>query len=300
MRASLPQLEAFCWIVRLGSFHAAARHLHLTQPTVSARIAELETTLKSRLFARARQRARLTEQGREIYSTAERMLKLSDQIAWRAAHLNPLEGLLRLGTVESVGMHVLPSLLPRLVARFPALEIELTIDIGSVLSQKVNAGELDAAILTDPAVDDAFASELLGHIELRWMCSGKFRSSRRTLAAADLRTVPILVNPKGSTVFGVMTHWFQDAGIEPERVSTCNSFALMARLVAVGYGVAIMPPAISRAEIKTGRLRVLATRPPVRARPIYLVHSKSREAFRPFVHMVSEAMQTSGLLARRR
>ncbi len=39
-------------------------------------------------------------------------------------------------------------------------------------------------------------------------------------------------------------------GIEPERVSTCNSFALMARLVAGDYGVAIMPPAMSQAELK--------------------------------------------------
>jgi DNA-binding transcriptional LysR family regulator len=93
-----------------------------------------------------------------------------------------------------------------------------------------------------------------------------------------------------------MTQWFQHAGVEPERVSTCNSLGLMTRLVASGHGVAIMPPAMSRSEIKAGDLRVLATRPPVPARPMHLVHSKNREAFRPFVRMVSEAMQASGLL----
>lgn len=299
MRASLAQLEAFYWIVELGSFHAASRHLHLTQPTISARIAELEATLKLQLFKRVRQRAQLTEQGREIYATTERMLKLSDEIARHGARANPLEGLLRLGTVESFGMHVLPALLPRLVSRFPALEIELTVDVGSALSQKINARELDVAILTDPAVDDAFVSEVLGQIELRWMCAGKFPLPRRAVTPIDLRAVPILVNPKGSTVFRIMTQWFQHAGIEPERVSTCNSFALMARLVAGGYGVAIMPPAMSQPELKAGRLRVLLSRPPVPKRPLHLVHGKSREALRPFVRLVSEAVQTSGLLTQR-
>ena len=81
MRASLAQLEAFYWIARLGSFHAAARHLHITQPTVSARIAELEKILGASLFKRNSQRAALTARGHGMVDSVDRMLRLSDDIA---------------------------------------------------------------------------------------------------------------------------------------------------------------------------------------------------------------------------
>ena len=50
---TLRQLEAFYWIARLGSFHAAARHLHVAQPSVSARVRELERHLGVPLFERS-------------------------------------------------------------------------------------------------------------------------------------------------------------------------------------------------------------------------------------------------------
>ncbi|RZI98278.1 MAG: LysR family transcriptional regulator, partial [Haliea sp.] len=152
MRASIAQLEAFYWIARLGSFHAAARHLHVTQPTISARISELEQTLGTRLFNRTRQRAELTARGRGIVESVERLLKLSDDIALHTQSGRTLRGLLRLGAVESVALLTLPRLLPRFVARYPELKVELTLDVGSELNRKLNAGELDIAVLTDPRV----------------------------------------------------------------------------------------------------------------------------------------------------
>ena len=151
MRASLAQLEAFYWIARLGSFHAAARHLHITQPTVSARIAELEVILGARVFERTRQKAELTKRGHGMVDAVDRMLKISDDIAQHSTSSKTLRGLLRLGAVESVALLALPRLLPRFIASYPDLKVELTLDVGSALSRKLNASELDLAILTDGA-----------------------------------------------------------------------------------------------------------------------------------------------------
>jgi DNA-binding transcriptional LysR family regulator len=104
MRPTLAQLEAFYWVGRLGGFHAAARHLHLTQPTISARVSELESTIGVQLFDRVRQRAALSYRGREILSSVERMLKISDEIAQNQSAPGSLRGLLRLGAVESVAL----------------------------------------------------------------------------------------------------------------------------------------------------------------------------------------------------
>ena len=60
MRITLMQIEAFYWTARLGGVHAASRHLHLTQPAVSARIKEMESLLSVKLFDRSKQRMSLT------------------------------------------------------------------------------------------------------------------------------------------------------------------------------------------------------------------------------------------------
>ena len=83
MRLTLAQIETFYWIARLGSFHAAARQLCVTQPSVSGRIRELERELGCALFDRTGGRARLTETGKAIRQQAETMLSLARGISRR-------------------------------------------------------------------------------------------------------------------------------------------------------------------------------------------------------------------------
>jgi DNA-binding transcriptional LysR family regulator len=297
MRPTFAQLEAFYWIGRLGGFHAAARHLHLTQPTISARVAELEFTLGVKLFERVRQRAELTPRGRDILSSVERMLKISDEISQQQSDPTTLRGLLRLGAVESVAFFTLPILLPRLRASYPDLKIELTLDMGTVLNRKLNARELDLAILTDAQVGEAVTVERVGKIEYAWVASTSFELPDRALVPADLRALPILASPNPSTIFSVMTAWFRSASVEPEHVTMCNSLALTARLVSAGYGVSILQPQFLQAEIKAGQIRVLPSIPPVEARTMLIAFYAESRAYRPLIDMIGAALHESGLLA---
>lgn len=296
MRASLAQLEAFYWIARLGSFHAAARQLHITQPTVSARIAELENLLGARLFDRDRQKAELTTRGRGMVDLVDRMLRLSDDIAQHTGSNRTLRGLLRLGAVESVALLALPRLLPRFIASYPELKVELTLDVGASLSRKLNAGELDVAILTDPQVNDTITVEPVGRVALAWMASHRFKLPNRVLQPRDLRQLPIFTMPNPSTLFIAMSHWFDVAEVEPEHVSSCNSLALMARLIVEGQGVAVLPTALMKAEIDSGQIRILATKIPLTPGTMAVAHSGPAHRYRLLNRMIIKALNESGLM----
>lgn len=296
MRASLAQLEAFYWIARLGSFHAAARHLHVTQPTVSARIAELEKLLGARLFHRDRQHAALTARGRGMVSPVDRMLKLSDDIAQHSPSNRTLRGLLRLGAVESVALLALPNLLPRFIANYPDLKVELTLDVSSGLSRKLNAGELDVAILTDPQVNDTISVEPVGRIELDWMASDRLKLPKREIRPRDLQSLPIFTMPNPSTIFQSMDRWFSQADVEPEHVSICNSLALMARLIVEGQGVAVLPTALMRAEIESGQIRVLKCKAPVTPGTMAIGYSGPAYRYRVLIRMITKALHESRLM----
>ncbi len=297
MRASLAQLEAFYWIARLGSFHAASRHLHVTQPTITARIADLERILDAKVFLRSNQQSRMTARGRTMFDTVGRMLRLSDEIAISSRGGNTLRGLLRLGAVESVALLTLPRLLPRLIADYPDLKVELTLDVGTSLNRKLLASELDIAVLTDPQVGEAHVVEPVGLIELAWFASTRMRLPRGEIKPRHLRDLPILTMPNPSTIYTSMTAWFNAADVAPTRVSTCNSLALMAQLISAGQGVAVLPSAMVRADVDSGKIRMLPTRPAMTAGILAVASNGPVHRYRALVRTIAEAVSESGLVA---
>ena len=74
------QLEAFVAVVDYKSFSEAAKHLYLTQPTISSHIQALEKELNSRLLIRTTKQMKVTDRGMQLYECAVHMLNMRDQI----------------------------------------------------------------------------------------------------------------------------------------------------------------------------------------------------------------------------
>lgn len=298
MRPSLQQLETFYWISRLGGFHAAARHLHLTQPTVTARIQELEQILETKLFERGGHRAVITPVGRDILAQAEKMLRLADELGQIGKLHNPLRGLLRLGANESTAMAGLIELLGRLKVHHPALRIELTIDVGATLSRKLNARELDIAILSDPLSAPHVVDVALGQVALEWVAATEAVLPAPEFDPASLAALPVVVLPAPSTINRVVTEWFRQEGQEPDKLSICNSMAMMIKLVAAGHAVAVLPRAVVEAEIHSGVLRALHVKPTLPALTYYVSYLRQEPGLADgvLVNLAREVLGRSGLL----
>jgi DNA-binding transcriptional LysR family regulator len=98
-------------------------------------------------------------------------------------------------------------------------------------------------------------------IELGWFAAPGLRLPRRRLVPADLVNVPILTNPRLSHLYQTVHDWFGAAGLAPQRINTCNSLSIMAKLTVDGFGVAPLPCALVTAELERGALRRLQTNP---------------------------------------
>ena len=299
MKATLLQLETFYWIARLGSFHAAARHLRLTQPTISSRIRELEANLAVDLFDRINQRAEITAAGRDILAQTKQILQLTNDLERTLQRRDPMRGLLRLGAVESVALMALPDLLSRLSEAFPELRVELTVDVGTLLSRKLNARHLDLAIVTDPEPNDLVVARKIGSIELGWIASPELSLPRRELVPADLASFQIITNPEPSTLHTIIMEWFGRDDLEPEHVSACNSHALMSQLVCAGHAIAVLPVKTLRSEIRSEKLRVLATRPRIGPRPVFICQARDNASpgTDTIIRIAREILWRSGLVA---
>jgi DNA-binding transcriptional LysR family regulator len=257
MHYTFAQLEAFYWVARTGGFRAAAAQLHLTQPTLSQRVRDLEGALGCTLFDRGGYRATLTRRGTDLLGQAERILALARNLESEARARDPFHGLLRLGATDLFAITCLSEFLMALEARHPQLKIQVSVRYSQRLARQLDDRELDLAFLTNPEVTGDVVVVPLGTVELAWVASPRTALPDRPLTPADLVDVPILTNPLPSNLYTSIYTWFAAHDALPRRVSTCDSLPIMAQLVSGGFAISLLPVRMLDQELASGRVRRL-------------------------------------------
>lgn len=261
MRISLDQVEALVWIARLGSFRAAAHQLNVSQPAISGRIRELERQLGGPLFHRDDYRPRLTDLGMQTVRHAEQILTLARALEDQADPAKTLRGPIRMGFADSFALTHLPALLAKVEKAYPEAEFEIFIDFSANLDRKLQAGQLDFAILTEPELSPDIAVEPLEDLDLAWVAGKGLDLPSRALTPSDLKAYPIITNPRPSKLYATIQEWFASVGDMPTRLYTCNSLSIMANLASKGFGLSLLPVGLFQGEMKRGALRILQVKP---------------------------------------
>ena len=167
MLPTLRQLSYLKLLAENGSFGRAAEAAHVTQPTLSAGIQELERTLGAPVVDRARSGVILTPVGEEALRRATTILMEAEDLVEAAKNAGqPLTGRFRLGVIPTVAPFLLPRALPALRERFPKLKLFLREDLTQRLLTALKAGQLDAALIALPFDMSGLASAHVADDEL--------------------------------------------------------------------------------------------------------------------------------------
>ena len=154
---------------RLGTFHAAAKRLGVTQPSITARIKELELDAGSPLFERVGRNVALTERGSTLFDQTKRILTLISDLDGRMSNAGPLRGLLRFGAPDSFALLCLADFLKAVNAKHPELNVASTVDNSNALAVKLSEGSPDVAVINQSAVPKHFRTQLIGFQRLIWV-----------------------------------------------------------------------------------------------------------------------------------
>jgi LysR family hydrogen peroxide-inducible transcriptional activator len=148
---TLRQLQYLTLLASHGSFSRAAEAAHVTQPTLSAGVQELERILGAPMVDRNRSGVILTAAGAEVVGRARAILTQAEDLVQACQGAGqPLEGRLRLGVIPTVAPFLLPAALPLIKARFPRLRLFLREDLTHKLIADLKAGSLDATLIALP------------------------------------------------------------------------------------------------------------------------------------------------------
>src|SRR6266567_4725018 len=160
---TIRQLQVFCTVARLLSYTRAAEELGCQQPTVSALVAELERVTQLTLLEQWGKRLALTDEGRELYAHAQRVVAAADE-AWQA--MAELRGVamehalpLCIAADTTVGTYVLPHLLGAFRQRWPSVAFNLRVANRADVRACLLVGEVDLVIAGRPAAVDGLVVE---------------------------------------------------------------------------------------------------------------------------------------------
>ncbi|RYZ12428.1 MAG: LysR family transcriptional regulator [Comamonadaceae bacterium] len=239
---NLDQLRTLVSIVDLGTFSAAARALHLAQPTVSLHVSELEARLGAQLVVRGARRVGPTAAGQALVERARHLLHDADDAveAVRRQAQGRL-GRVRLGTSTGVLIDLLPQVLEALQLSHPGVDVEVSI-LGSVEAvARLAAGTLDIGLIAVPqpatrglVVTPWRSQPMMAYLPLRW-------NAPKRVSAAWLASQPLIFNDASTHLYRLTMEWFAAAGFAPRARIELNYDAAIRSLVAAGYGAALLP-----------------------------------------------------------
>jgi LysR family hydrogen peroxide-inducible transcriptional activator len=246
------QLEYAVALAEAGHFGAAARRCHVSQPTLSVQIAQLEAQLGATLFDRTPGRVVPTPVGAQVVEAARAvLLTLDDIVATAASGTRNLGGLIRLGVAPTFGPYFLPNLLPALHAKYPALQIYIKEERPAVILRDVIAGTLDCGL--GPAPDSGHA------VTFRHLCRETIFlgvPKDHPLAAAGhvdpgaLRGERLLTLGRGHHLFERARELAAACGADMREDYEGTSLDALRQMVLMGMGLSLFPELYARSEFR--------------------------------------------------
>jgi DNA-binding transcriptional LysR family regulator len=274
---------------RLRVFHAVAKHLSftkaaealfMTQPAVTFQIKQLEEQFNTRLFDRSQGRIALTAAGALALEYAERILALSTELDTRMKETSgQLAGPLLLGASMTIGEYVLPQLIGKFKASFPAVVPTLFVGNSEAVQERVAERSLDLGFIEGDTHLSSLLNEVCCEDELQLVCAPSHPLAKESFALPEwLTRHPYISREPGSGTRAVIDSYLQKVGVSPESLNVVvelGSPEALKGLVATGLGFAIMSRVIVAKELQLGQLVQVPLRPPL-MRNFSVVYPKER------------------------
>lgn len=270
---TLRQLQYAVAVADLKSFRQAAEACLVSQPSLSAQIAELERALAVQLFERDRRRVLLTAAGEELVSRARRMLVEADDLREASRRLaDPLAATMRIGVIPTISPYLLPDAAPRLAREHPNLTVRWVEEKTEVLFERLDAGELDAAVLATAQVVETLEAVQIGcdPFVLATAPGHPLGKSKKPVTLSELAEAPMLLLDDG--------HCFRDQALSfcataraSELEFRATSLTTLVQMVAAGAGVTLLPQLAVATENRRGTLAIRPFAAPVPSRTLSVV-----------------------------
>lgn len=233
-------LRYFLMTAREENITRAAELLHITQPTLSRQLMQLEEELGTKLFERSSHSIRLTEDGMLLRRRAQELVQLADSVEREFRHSKEeMSGTISIGSGETGSMQELAEIIRDFQEKYPLVQYDLYTATADEIKERLDKGLLDIGLLTEP-VDIMKYSFIRMKRKEKWGILVRRDSKlaeKTSIGPSDLLDVPVFLAHR-ALVKNEIEGWFGDYYDQVQIAGTYNLINNAAVMVRNHIGVA--------------------------------------------------------------
>lgn len=251
---TLDELRYFLKAAETGSMSRAAESLGMTQPALSRQIRLLELELKSDLFYRHGRGVSLTPSGAKLQQTAEQVLNQLDVVSREIQQDSAkAAGTITLGVPPSIGSTLCAPLSQSFSTLYPDARLRIREGFSGSLSEILEDGQLDLAILYDARRRrDLLVTPLLK--EHLFFVSKPGDANMHDVGWKEIEGAKLVLPGPGNGMRKVIERAAKDAGVRLDVRLEIDSVSAIRQLVISGGGQSILPYGAVHAEVRSGQI----------------------------------------------
>lgn len=203
-------LRYFLTVVREESITKASEVLHITQPTLSRQLAQMEKDLGVKLFDRGTRKIKLTNEGILLRRRAEEILQLVDKTEKELVEQEEqVEGKISMGCGEIAAVQLLSQIIKSFRQKYPLVTFDIFTATADLVKEQMDKGLLDIGLFLEPIDMEKYEFTRLD-IGEKWvvlMRSDDPLAARETITPQDLSELPLIL-PRRMNVQNELASWF--------------------------------------------------------------------------------------------
>ncbi len=234
-------LQYFLAIAEEQSITRAAEYLHVTQPTLSKQMMDLEASLGKQLLIRGKKKVTLTEDGAYLRSRAQEILSLLEKTesAFRESE-NVITGDVFIGCGEHRTSFAVMQMIKTIQEEYPEIHFHLFSGNADAITERLDKGLLDIGLLLEPEINPKYDYQMLPFRETWGILARKDSplAARDSVTFEELSDLPLIM-PSQTSNSNQIKSFFADKLISPNTVATYNLIYNAGLMVEAGMGYAL-------------------------------------------------------------
>lgn len=253
-------LKTFITLAEVNNFTKTAELLHISQPSVSLHIKNLEKEFQTTLFIRSSKSVQITPTGQILYERAKQILATyaaaKDEIV---AHYHAIQGTLIIGASFTIGEYVLPPILARLQQQFPQLELQIIIGNTEEIIQLAKLLQIDVGLIEGQSHDQELIIHPFMQDELFIVAPSNHPLTKRSsITISELQQQNWIAREPGSGTRIYLEHLFRAYSLKVKSLLTISSNQGIKESVIQGLGLSLLSGCVIERELKNGDLAILS------------------------------------------
>ena len=275
------QLNIFCKVIELKSFSKAGKAIHLSQPTISSHIKDLEAHFDCRLIDRLSKEATPTKAGELLYGYAKRMLALRDETETALAEYNgKVRGRLVIGGSTIPGTYLMPQLIGDFKKEYPQVIVSLVIGDTDHIIESILNGSLELGIVGAKAETQKIIQKKLIEDEMRLIVPADHRwAGKKRVSLKQLVSEPFILRERGSGTLKSLQQSLIGLGNSIESlkvIAELGSTQAICQGIKSGAGVSIISTLAVAEDLQAGKFSALEVEGLDLKRNFYLTQHRYR------------------------